>query len=209
MPRPEGYLRLAEVARLAMAWSDILAVTDENRSREAGAPVSCGKGCAACCREFIPLSPAEAFFLAELLEGGPEDWRAARRERFHAAEAAWVAGRPADPDAYFRLGLSCPFLDDESCTVHAMRPLACREHLVTSLPEHCASFPDFSIRVLSLRHRVGEALFLVSAELLARPPERIPLILAPEWAREHAPDGRRRWEGEKVAEALAHHVFSR
>lgn len=202
-------MTLAGLAQLAMSWSDILAGTDEKRSQSEGAPVSCGKGCAACCRELIPVSPAEAFSLVEYLDSLPGPLRTARRMRFRAATRTLAAAQPADPGAYFRLGLPCPFLEDEACSAHPARPLACREHLVTSAPESCGSFPSFSIRVLSLRHRVGEALFLVCAELLARPPERIPLVSAPAWAREHAEAGRRRWDAERVAEALAHHVFSR
>jgi len=40
--------------------------------------------------------------------------------------------------AYFALRIPCPFLEDESCSIHAERPLVCREYLVTSPPELCA-----------------------------------------------------------------------
>ncbi|MGL4465730.1 MAG: YkgJ family cysteine cluster protein, partial [Planctomycetia bacterium] len=40
---------------------------------------------------------------------------------------------------YFRLGLACPFLEDESCSIYADRPLVCREYLVTSPAELCAA----------------------------------------------------------------------
>jgi hypothetical protein len=55
---------------------------------------------------------------------------------------------------------------------------------------------------------VREALALLCAELLGRAPVSIPLILAPEWVAENADLGRLAWDGEKVAAALAHHVFS-
>ena len=40
--------------------------------------------------------------------------------------------------AYFRLGIACPFLESESCSIHRDRPLVCREYLVSSPSEHCA-----------------------------------------------------------------------
>ncbi len=40
--------------------------------------------------------------------------------------------------AYFALGVPCPFLEDESCSIHPERPLVCREYLVTSPAELCA-----------------------------------------------------------------------
>jgi hypothetical protein len=39
---------------------------------------------------------------------------------------------------YFALGIACPFLEDERCTIHPIRPLRCREYLVASPAEHCA-----------------------------------------------------------------------
>jgi hypothetical protein len=40
---------------------------------------------------------------------------------------------------YFKLGIACPFLEDESCSIHPDRPMACREYLVSSRPENCRS----------------------------------------------------------------------
>ena len=40
--------------------------------------------------------------------------------------------------AYFALGIPCPFLEEESCSIHPDRPLVCREYLVTSPAELCA-----------------------------------------------------------------------
>ncbi len=39
---------------------------------------------------------------------------------------------------YFHLGIACPFLEDESCSIHADRPISCREYLVTSPAVNCA-----------------------------------------------------------------------
>jgi Fe-S-cluster containining protein len=41
-------------------------------------------------------------------------------------------------DKYFYEGIPCPFLEDESCSIHPNRPIVCREYLVTSPAANCA-----------------------------------------------------------------------
>lgn len=215
LPVPTGSLRLAGVARLAMAWSGILLRSDEERSRAAGKPISCRKGCGACCNQVVPVSPAEAFSLMDTLRELPPSLRNRRLARIRAIVRSLnrkAASGPSpwhDPDAYFALGEPCPFLVRGSCSIHAERPLACREQLVISDPRLCASFPDFGIHILPLSHSVRDALMTLSAELLGTVPERIPVVAVPDWVREHAEAGTRAWDAGKVADALAFHLFSR
>ena len=114
---------------------------------EVGKAISCRKGCGACCRQLVPISRTEGERLLELIEAMPAERREALSRRFAAAEAAIVAagleqrGERTDRElslAYFALKVPCPFLEDESCSIHADRPLVCREYLVTSPPELCA-----------------------------------------------------------------------
>jgi Fe-S-cluster containining protein len=116
-----------------------------------GKTISCREGCAACCRQAVPVADVEAWALADLIEAMPEPRRAVIRARFaeaerrlDAADLAIVDVNGLSPDelkklarTYFDLKLDCPFLDSERCSIHASRPLACREHVVTSLPQHC------------------------------------------------------------------------
>jgi Fe-S-cluster containining protein len=118
-----------------------------------GKSVSCRPGCGACCRQAVPLSDVEAWALADLVETLPEPRRTVIRERFAEAERKLDAAGAAVLDvhgqsreAYNKLAkvfldlqLDCPFLDSENCSIHPSRPLACREHLVTSLPVHCST----------------------------------------------------------------------
>src|SRR4029077_10602687 len=77
----------------------------------------------------------------------PTDRREAFSARFAAAEAAidraglkergLRSGRELSV-SYFAQGIPCPFLEDESCSIHPERPLVCREYLVTSPAELCA-----------------------------------------------------------------------
>jgi Fe-S-cluster containining protein len=114
---------------------------------EAGHTVSCRKGCGACCRQLVPVSRTEGERLLQLVKAMPADRREALAARFAAAEAAIdrtglkERGDRSDRElsvAYFAQGIACPFLEDESCSIHPERPLVCREYLVTSPAELCA-----------------------------------------------------------------------
>ncbi len=129
---------------------------------EVGQTISCRKGCGACCRQLVPISRTEGERLLHLIEAMPAKRREALSRRFAAAEAAIaranlfssppigeeekkkMTDREASRSdrelslAYFALRVPCPFLEDESCSIHAERPLVCREYLVTSPPELCA-----------------------------------------------------------------------
>jgi Fe-S-cluster containining protein len=114
---------------------------------EAGKAISCRKGCGACCRQLVPISRTEGEALVAVVEAMPRERRKAVRGRFAAAEQAIVQaglserGNRTDREmsvAYFALRVPCPFLEDESCSIHPDRPLVCREYLVTSPAGLCA-----------------------------------------------------------------------
>ena len=114
---------------------------------EAGQTISCRKGCGACCRQLVPVSRTEGERLLQLIDAMPAQRRDALQARFTAAEAAIECaglkerGGRSDRElsaAYFALGIPCPFLDEESCSIHPERPLVCREYLVTSPAELCS-----------------------------------------------------------------------
>ncbi len=114
---------------------------------EAGKSISCRQGCGACCRQLVPVSRTEGERLLALVETMADERRERLRARFTAAEAildeAGLSDRAGRSDrelslAYFALAIPCPFLQDESCSIHADRPLVCREYLVTSPAELCA-----------------------------------------------------------------------
>lgn len=114
---------------------------------EAGREISCRKGCGACCRQLVPVSRTEAERLLGVVAALPVERREALAARFAAAEAAIKSGglheRRGRTDrelsvAYFALGVPCPFLEEESCSIHPERPLICREYLVTSPAELCS-----------------------------------------------------------------------
>lgn len=196
---PMGEVPMEALLPAFRAAADAIVGHAAARSAADGAPVSCAKGCGACCRQLVPVGPAEARRIAALVEGLPEPRRTEVRRRFADAlarlEAAglldvlrggvtWESARARDLGiAYFRAGAACPFLEDESCSIYEERPIACREYLVTS-PAACCSAPTpETVRTVHLPAIVWAA---VAREEMgvpdAEPAPSLPLVLAPGWA---------------------------
>lgn len=166
-----------------------------------GKTISCKKGCAACCRQLVPIAQAEAPYLAELIESLPPARAEAIRARFAAArdtlQSAGILAaleRPEDfPDSeletmgtrYFGLKIACPFLEDESCSIHPNRPLACREYLVTSPAACCADPTPESVVMVKLPGKVSQALQHLGVSPADRFTKWLPLILALQWNAQH------------------------
>lgn len=170
-----------------------------------GKKISCKAGCGACCRQPVPLAEVEAFELAELVENMPEPRRSVIRERFekafaHFAEKGWFAKLDGvaqlDRDLrhevaveYFIDQIACPFLEDESCSIHENRPIACREYLVTSAAEHCSSPTAETIKMVPIPAKPSVALCSISQSNTKGSSIRfVPLITALEIARQHEED---------------------
>ena len=170
---PAGPTKLDDLLPLLQILSDNVVAAAEREGERQGKCVSCQKGCGACCRQLVPVSPVEARAVARLVEEMPEPRQSQIRERFAAARRRleetglwqrlnerqdWEAERVSDIGlAYFRLGIPCPFLEDESCSIHRDRPLTCREYLVTSPAENCASPTPTNIDWLPMPAKVWVA----------------------------------------------------
>ena len=163
-----------------------------------GKTVSCKAGCGACCRQIVPISDIEAYAIGEVIERMPEARRAHVMQRFADAERQLAAIKPLDqivdglngPDryefavAYFKYGVACPFLEDESCSIYHDRPLICREYLVHTPAERCAKVGEGGIGVVPIS-RTSKALFRMTA-VQDKPVEtRVPLSLVPWWIARH------------------------
>lgn len=91
-----------------------VAVAIRNREKREGKKLACGKGCGSCCvhQTDLPLYPHEIvgiyWYATEKLSGPDRD---RLRERLAA---------PAP-------GQGCPFLVNESCAIHPLRPVGCRQ----------------------------------------------------------------------------------
>jgi Fe-S-cluster containining protein len=202
-----GPMRLAAFAATALELSGILTGHYERVGTAEGRDVSCRKGCGACCRQPVPISPAEAFLLAELVASFPPAKRkrteALFRKGLNRVMTEMEDASPFDSASrYFRLGIACPFLVRESCSIHSVRPAVCREHLVVSPASHCAEFPHPGITLLSMNAPVRQALSELSSELLGWAPTVIPLVAALQWAEENREWGRREWDSDMLVDFL-------
>jgi Fe-S-cluster containining protein len=168
--------------------TDTIVQIAEQRAGDAGEHVSCKKGCDACCRQMVPISPAEAFALAALLDAMPPGRAARTLERFDVAVETLAArgllhrlerrheltsqeSAQLDRD-YFAANVGCPFLENRACSIHQHRPLACREFLVTSPPRECRDPGAGGMRPVPMPAKVSVAL---AASDQAR---WLPLVLA-------------------------------
>lgn len=121
-----------------------------------GTPVRCRPGCTACCHHLVPVSEYEALSLARTIRDLPAAKRSKVVARFTRAlgelDASGLLSRltdtftnePGNQSAmlalsmeYWSLSIPCPMLEDDLCSIHAHRPLACRSYFVTSSPDRC------------------------------------------------------------------------
>ena len=112
---------------------DAYAITDRGvneaigREKKKGRALACGRGCSNCCRSHttIPVYPLElvglTWYATEKLEGS-------MRDKVKAQLRAHASGEP------------CPFLVDGVCSIHPLRPMACRQFNVFG--QACAEGED-------------------------------------------------------------------
>jgi Fe-S-cluster containining protein len=199
---PAGPARLSDLLGVAQTVADSVVAAGIASAEAQGQTTSCKKGCGACCRQLVPISATEARGLVDLIEQMPEPRRTVVQERFAQARRQLEASgllehlmhrhewEPSDlgehGDAYFRQGIPCPFLEDESCSIYADRPIICREYVVTTPAELCAQGSAEQIRRVRMPVQLWSALARfdeVPAGSICIP--WVPLILAPEWAQGH------------------------
>ncbi len=207
---PAGRTTLTELLPIIRSLDDAIVGRAGQEASAAGSPISCGPGCGACCRQMVPLSLFEAEALAAWLRSLPEERRAVLEERFHRALLAlrdagvmdkilsdnWAAGGEAAAELavdYFHAGVACPFLENESCSIHPIRPLSCREYLVTSPPELCRDPAVHAVAGVQLPLRLSGALYAFGRQMEQDPRGWFPLVFLLAWSRSDA------HPGEKVA----------
>ena len=196
----------------------------EEATASEGRPISCKAGCGACCRQPVPITETEVYHLAELVENFEEPRRSEVKRRFRAAAAhfdstGWYerfadhVGRASGmsveegfPEGaalireYFAAGIACPFLEEESCSIHPDRPVACREYLVTSPAENCSALSPTNIARVDLALKPSKGLQKLGStgdfdalgfpvlsralELAERFPEHFDSKPGPEWLKD-------------------------
>lgn len=216
---PSGPTRLQDIVPLAQNISKIQGERSIAFQRKDGREISCKAGCGACCRQLVPISAPEAFRLADhilCLEDPLRDDFLARVDAVESAiEAAGMMrelegltrGEPMGDaislaSRYFEKNIACPFLVDESCGVYPERPLMCRDYLVTSPAEYCATPGKYTIRIVPMPPSLSPPLSRVASSLLGGEPVMIPLSIAMRWVDTHANLGFLEWPDRDVLRTL-------
>lgn len=219
MTLPQGSTHLGTLLPVFRRVADSLVELSARRAEEQGKTISCAKGCGACCRQVVPVAEVDARAIARLVDEMPEPRRSLVRERFARAKArlaeAGFLSKLQEPGtftaeevlpfglAYLRLGIACPFLEDECCSIHESRPITCREFLVTSPAVHCADPTPESVHWVELASKVWTALSRAGArEIGPGLIPWVPLVLALDWAEAHPDAG-----PEEPVEQLVEKVF--
>ncbi len=218
-PAPGGPVRPDELLPFMYAVDDAVVGVGVAQQKAQGRQISCRKGCDACCRaQPVPVTPAETLALARLVQSLPDRARQRVQARFAAgAELLREAGLQAallrddpttDPaharatvDAYIRLGLACPFLEDGACSIHIHRPFVCRQYLVTSPPSLCADPLNAPVAVVPLPLKPVGSMLKAAGAVVGRPQLTVPLMLALVYAERHRDELLRTADGRQVIAA--------
>jgi Fe-S-cluster containining protein len=214
-----GPTRLAWLAGLAFDLTDFLVERAIEAERAAGRDISCRAGCGACCRQLVGISPPEAFALADAVVALPGERRDRVMESFDRTVAEIDArgfgprlaslrhdhaseDLPEFASGYFRLGIACPLLENESCGLYEARPCSCREYNVTSDPAFCADPGRGEVRRIAVGAVLSRPLAEITARLVGGEPALVPLSHALQFAEENAGLAFRTWPGVELAEAF-------
>ena len=166
-----------------------------------GKQISCKKGCGACCAQLVPISEIETREIAKLIKSYPKPKKKALMDKFNAAKKQFVDEgiwelltnpekisedqiRPLG-HAYFSQQIPCPFLEDGACSIHAIRPLSCREFLVTSDPIYCSNPNENDVVTVKMDTRISNAFAATGENDPHFSANWVPLILAPYWQQIH------------------------
>ncbi len=155
--------------------------------------ISCGPKCGTCCRQLVPISLPEAFHLKDVLKRLTPKRRKRVNHRVSAilekTKEAGLFERMLNPrenrevdTIFFKLGLSCPFLEDKSCSIHSHRPLACREYLVTSDKKHCRNPHGDQVQRVRIKRNMAAMLAVFASRYYRIPKDPIPLFCFLEFA---------------------------
>lgn len=219
---PVGPCRATDLLPAARALSSSLSDAAVRNAAANGRQVTCSAGCGACCRQMVGISAIEAAGVAATVQALPEPRRTAVKERFADAVRRLEAADLLDPAApggkrtlrgldpagdtatakatsarYLALGIPCPLLEDERCSIYHDRPMMCREYNVSSPPQRCADTGLTGVEKIAPPAHVGASLGRVARELFDAPLSVMPLTLSLEWAEANRAEADKPIDGEQ------------
>ena len=199
-----GLTSARELLPIAQGLTQIASEVACIESEASGKPVSCRAGCGACCRQLVPITQPEAHQLHALVSAMPEPLQIEIKRRFKRAASQlgeadmleqlrnaelWSHVNPVEfANDYFHLGIACPFLENESCSIHQVRPMTCRAFSVTSPAENCQNPTPENIEML--QHPLPRPSEAFSRAIVGAsegtPTPWVPLVLALDYAKNSA-----------------------
>lgn len=120
-----AYLGMHRDERSAVAFAGTLHRSMDHAINGAvlrGARVDCKPGCSYCCHARVEATAPEVFRIAAQLDRLPASERAAKVDRLRAHVDA-----PEGAETSWRRRKACPFLENHLCSIHELRPAACRK----------------------------------------------------------------------------------
>jgi Fe-S-cluster containining protein len=203
---PAGQTNLTHMLPVLQAMDDSLIAGVASQLSQIGRTISCKAGCGACCRQMVPLSIFEAEALTTWIRSLPQARQQELERRFDETLRKFAASgfidRLVNEDwfaetesarqlatEYLYQRIPCPFLENESCSIHPIRPLICREYLVTSPAEHCYDPATLKAEPVPLPLRFAWALNRIGADLENDSRGWIPLIFLFAWMKAGAHPG--------------------
>lgn len=190
-----------------------------------GQKISCKKGCSSCCNQLLPLSAPEAFYIYRIIHEMPDKKKKLVKARFgtifQKMEAKNMFTHPGSKEngeenkdekgkkeekekpprtinidqEYYQMGLSCPFLDKNSCLIYDKRPFICRWYNVLSSPENCLNPYEKEITQARVTRNLGTMFAAFAASLFNIPARPVPLPLALRWIKDHPFYIEQQWVG--------------
>ncbi len=197
---------MSDLIPAARQLASVISITVVGNLRAQGQDVPCKKGCDACCDYMVSLSPAEAFRLAAEIENMAEPQRRQMLISFDEIARKILASPAPEPTAeaidnwYRAMDLTCLFLGDHLCQQYEIRPIVCREHIVTFPATQCSQGDSHHNEPTKAAPSIAEALVELSAELEHQPPEAVMLPLAIAWAQVNDHRARQTWPAKLLAQ---------
>jgi len=212
--------RLADMVPLARAVSARITEKVSEMVRLNGGTIPCCKGCSACCNYLVPLAIPEVFRLREEVLAMPlvrqliiEQGCLSAARRILGEQPPASFGEPGGVQAadsaaellntastwYADLELSCPFLQNDICTIYQERPLACREYSVSGSSRACGGGAG-EPQVVCAPARMSEVLGRLASDLEKTSVEALIMPLALIWADENRQRGARTWPAPMMVE---------
>jgi Fe-S-cluster containining protein len=216
---PGKPIGLSDLVAFMQTVADAIVTLAIKKAGESNEQVTCGPGCGVCCSQLIPLSAPEVFYIIGRLLELPLAERAPILRRFESIERRMdesglknricsLAETDADADNkavardYFYLKEPCPFLVAQSCSIHAWRPVVCREFNALSDPAICTDPFVHKVRTVPLFKRPSSVLAHLASRVAGISPALVPMPLLFDWYESNKDLGKRTWPADMLIKKL-------